>query len=607
MNTLRKLTANRDTSTPIECASFQYPENSRASSFGLLPNEVLQTPNDDQDYTNFSFHFNKDETFEFKKPFDVSTFEGSGLPKKYLQPTTPRPDTSVANDLSALYNTTTEVNSSAMENFDWASVFGQTPSNNSEKLKKAPSSPISKDPHFQPWNTILNSNSGPTFGSFGSNSFTMDDHEFGAVVKDNLALMNEEEKKAEVENQFVQHDAMSTNKTEAEAQIENDNEEVSEQDMTSKSQYFTSNSSRLGSLESSIVERPNLGLEKISSPPERNPVKLLEKTLNCSFSTKQKSDLKNIIMNMNNDQNGDDLKKYLKDLYCKNESKLDETVIPDAITSFLEMTQNFTTANESPRKSNIENSTHVKKQSKIVQRGSTPIKSTVKSNENGRTFSKGNEKTVHFLPEISTMMAPEENSLFNCSEGPTSASIMSSTSIQPDLAPLLGACCDTSVAPAISIQPSTPPKQIKQKTETFTSSEFPIRSDQLEIKWDPTVINENSERIVTLKNISDKKVNVILTIIESNEFIFKEKRKQEAQACFDPKATIPIPVLFIPLSVGEKSARLKVRVRGFKNDKGNSVSSKIPFHGMAKTQFHDMPLEETLEGTLMDVTNLNLT
>ena len=90
MNTLRKLTANRDTSTPIECASFQYPENSRASSFGLLPNEVLQTPNDDQDYTNFSFHFNKDETFEFKKPFDVSTFEGSGLSKKYLQPTTTR-------------------------------------------------------------------------------------------------------------------------------------------------------------------------------------------------------------------------------------------------------------------------------------------------------------------------------------------------------------------------------------------------------------------------------------------------------------------------------------------------------------------------------------
>ena len=158
--------------------------------------------------------------------------------------------------------------------------------------------------------------------------------------------------------------------------------------MTSKSQYFTSNSSRLGSLESSIVERPNLGLEKISSPPERDPVKLLEKTLNCSFSTKQKSDLKNIIMNMKNDT---DIKKYLENLYCTNESKLDETVIPDAITSFLEMTQNFTTAYESPRKSNKENATYVKKQSKIVQRGSTPIKSTAKSNENGRTFSKGYE------------------------------------------------------------------------------------------------------------------------------------------------------------------------------------------------------------------------
>ena len=102
----------------------------------------------------------------------------------------------MANDLSALYNTTTEVNSSAIENFDWASVFGQTPpnnseklkkapsspiakglsvfgqtpSNNSEKLKKAPSSPISKDPQFQPWDTILNSNFSPKFGSFGSNS-----------------------------------------------------------------------------------------------------------------------------------------------------------------------------------------------------------------------------------------------------------------------------------------------------------------------------------------------------------------------------------------------------------------------------------------------------
>ena len=56
--------------------------------------------------------------------------------------------------------------------------------------------------------------------------------------------------------------------------------EPKEVDVTSASQYFSKNTSRLGTLEANPPtghERPNLGLGKINSP-ERKPEKILEDT-----------------------------------------------------------------------------------------------------------------------------------------------------------------------------------------------------------------------------------------------------------------------------------------------------------------------------------------
>ena len=62
--------------------------------------------------------------------------------------------------------------------------------------------------------------------------------------------------------------------------------EPKEVDMTSASQYFSKNTSRLGSLEANPPtdhERPNLGLGKINSP-ERKPAKILEDTKDSSLN-----------------------------------------------------------------------------------------------------------------------------------------------------------------------------------------------------------------------------------------------------------------------------------------------------------------------------------
>ena len=95
----------------------------------------------------------------------------------------------------------------------------------------------------------------------------MDDDEFGSVAENNLELINEEEKKYEVENQFMQQDAMTITETEYSKKIDNDLEKILDgtgiSETTSKSQYFSSNSSKFGNLNASAVERPNLGLENI--------------------------------------------------------------------------------------------------------------------------------------------------------------------------------------------------------------------------------------------------------------------------------------------------------------------------------------------------------
>ena len=143
--------------------------------------------------------------------------------------------------------------------------------------------------------------------------------------------------------------------------------------ITSKSQFFSSNSSRLGSLESSVIERPNseelrpnLGLGKIVSP-EKEPIKMLEAALNKTFSKEETRDIKSIIRK---GADPEKLKSYFKKIIEKKDSQREETVVLDAVTSFLEATTLDVSQNLTFGKGEKSNLTDLYKR----QRHSSPVK-----------------------------------------------------------------------------------------------------------------------------------------------------------------------------------------------------------------------------------------
>jgi len=620
---------------------------SRPSSFGLLPESLLRASEEEHE-----------DDFDFKKPFSLpksskkekeETFElnkAHALPSYLLQAQTPMSNRSAV-DISALYNTTLDANDSAVDAFNWTKeVFNpemnldltkkvafQTPSKQPLPPKiaiKAPSGDVSGNDSFYKGSlsgrsTSIGSGSASDVsktldekfddfsknGTFGSNPFKMGDDEFGPVVSDNLALMNEDEKKTEMENQFVQHDTMPNAHGVSFKNGFVDPSESGIMDMTSKSQFFSSNSSRLGSLESSVMGRPgseelrpNLGLGKIISP-EKDPVKMIEttlnKTFNKTFSTKEKRDLKAIIMDKG--ANSEDLKNHLKNLLFKNEPN--ESIAPEALTSFLELTSSFLEATRS-------NET----QGKIVktQRHSSPVKlpkpptkSKIPVRSPGKQPKEQNatltlSKTAENGTKLTKIPMRPPNANKNMGAAPENQTNRSS------LFPNLDPNYSLKKSPKnISKQKSSPLKQAIGPKSTFSSAQFPIQSNKLKIDWIPTPVNGTSEQIVTLKNILDQKLVVNLAIMKSDEFIFKQKRQQEISITFDPRATVSIEVLFIPLTDGEKNAVLTIRVQGFRNHRGIAVKSSVPFHGLAESEFQSMPIEETMSETLMDMTNFNHT
>ena len=76
-------------------------------------------------------------------------------------------------------------------------------------------------------------------------------------------------------------------------------------------------------------------------------IKMLEATLNKTFTSEEKRDLKSLILKQGT--SSESLKKYIMTLLDK---KSDETVAIDVITSFLEISQNLTCGFEdfSPKK-----------------------------------------------------------------------------------------------------------------------------------------------------------------------------------------------------------------------------------------------------------------
>lgn len=732
---------------------------SRPSSFGLLPDEALaETDSAEFEKTEVNFNMKSiDDTYEFKKPFDLAP---SSLPSKYLNPSTPKftPNSSVV-ALDAMFDSTyggdvtRDGNISeyftprgmdkAVADFNWSAVFNQTAKKNQPPkiAVQAPTGDMSGndsffkgalsgrstsigsghdctktlDEKFNDFSKLSRQGSLENFndysklsrqGSLGSNPFTLGDEDFGPVAEDNLALIDADEKKIEVENQFMQDDAMVNNSAHGATGFKNvfvDPSESVIMDITSKSRFFSSNSSRLGSLEeagqnrpTSEELRPNLGLGKIISP-EKGPIKLLEATLIQTFSNEEKRDLKSLILK--HGVGSEDLKKFIIKLQKKSP---DETVIPDTfLTSFLEVSQNYTFAMESPRKSprmsripvkspnanrehlrknsnvipvkslnmerspskipknssnankeNIalisvkspnvsripmkspngrENGLFVKNQKKIVkpmmgigskiplsnakvakkalsdqnmpkQRHSSPVKLPVNDNtfevnkkndtyeikKTDNTFDvKKTDNTfevkkpsVRFLPEESRSVLLTNNSgnfvpnATGLSEGYATASFMSSTSLQ---------------------------------SHVVGGSEFPLQSNKMSVVWLPTHINNISEQTFTLRNILPREFKVTLSIVNSEEFIFKANQKQSVQIDIGPEASRQMFLQFIPLSVGEKNAALTIRISGFKNDRGKSVKSTLKLKGTGEAEFHAMAVEETMSETLMNITNLDQT
>ncbi len=75
---------------------------SRPSSFGLLPDEALaETDSAEFEKTEVNFNMKSiDDTYEFKKPFDLAP---SSLPGKYLEPSTPMSTNSSVVALDAMF------------------------------------------------------------------------------------------------------------------------------------------------------------------------------------------------------------------------------------------------------------------------------------------------------------------------------------------------------------------------------------------------------------------------------------------------------------------------------------------------------------------------
>ena len=97
--------------------------------------------------------------------------------------------------------------------------------------------------------------------------------------------------------------------------------------------------------------------------------KLLEATLNKTFSNDDKRDLKSLILKQG--VGSEDLKKFIIKILKKSP---DETVIPDTfLTSFLEVSQNYTFAMESPRKAES-GFIYVKTENKSPRMSRIPVK-----------------------------------------------------------------------------------------------------------------------------------------------------------------------------------------------------------------------------------------
>ena len=196
----------------------------------------------------------------FKKPFtpklnsQTDKDPSGGLDERYLNPSTPRNTTEIGLD-QILGTTIGDVSQNAIDAFDWANVFNISKGNPKTSME-LPSNVTLDASFFKGAMSGRSTSIGS--GSIGNKSRTLDekfedfskqslenikmtDDEFGPVANDNLALIEEAEKIIEEDNQFMQEDAMTDAPGVSFAQP---NQTTEIFDVTSRSQYFSKNTSR---------------------------------------------------------------------------------------------------------------------------------------------------------------------------------------------------------------------------------------------------------------------------------------------------------------------------------------------------------------------------
>ena len=368
------------------------------------------------------------------------------------------------------------------------------------------------------------------FSEFKSTSNGFDDIDFGEVASDNLALIDADER------EFGKETTFDTPFDIPQAEVTN---------VGSMTHVFTSNTSRLGSLEfrSSDELRPNLGFGRISSP-EREPVKVVKE-----------KDVKSRESFINT---------FKKQVYEKNNVKSNETYnVIEEIPSFLEVSQNITSAAVPEIKINNET---IHKDDEDVFKKPAATKFT-NPNSTRKSLSDTINRKVRRSSPIKLPKKPEPKVAL------------------PVKKELENLACAMNNNNAVGTNDKV--EHVRNEMENaapsqFDPNRFPIVSNRSILNYVAVGVNEVQEEVLFFKNIMNKEISVNVAIKDcyevillihllnalnsknclfSLQFRFKECL-HSLDFTIDPKGSESIPVFFAPTSSETFSGTLTTRVHG---------------------------------------------
>ncbi len=213
--------------------------------------------------------------------------------------------------------------------------------------------------------------------------FQLGDDEFGPVVKDNLALIDQAETENFEENKLeAEPEPTATEMSMLLASMTVQDRDPVEQ--LSQSKYFLMSTSRLGNLEDGNTTgiRPDLGFPRIASPKKIEPVKLVTEPNVISKSNDPMSKLLAVQDGINQDPDREDRIRKNTYMISKSDKPVNDTI---ELPSFLEVTRQ-------------DNTSRIIRRPQQVARHSSPVKAPAKI-KSSSTDDNGNHKfAVPALP-----------------------------------------------------------------------------------------------------------------------------------------------------------------------------------------------------------------